>query len=225
MPRKLDSPQLCVFIDKYSQKSLCLGKIGALARFCIPMQMSSYNHCRIANHALVWSNPTKTKFFPQVNHYYPMGSLSHGQPTAMMDPSIHANNVLRLLLERFIQGVYTLAQWTDLFYQALVSNTADKEDNKEVEEGDDPKLSQALDGVERGNGRFDLVFGWEEDIKMSNMEETGNKEWGPSICAHWMALELLRDAVSQAYHDRAKFESSIEGKVSMEVRAHLGILD
>jgi hypothetical protein len=31
--------------------------------------------------------------------------------------------------------------------------------------------------------------------------------------------------VSQAHHDWAKFESLIEGKVSMEVRAHLGSLD
>jgi hypothetical protein len=60
---------------------------------------------------------------------------------------------------------------------------------------------------------------------MSNMEETGNKEWGPSIRAHWTALELLRDAVSQAHHDWAEFKSSIEEKVSMEVRAHLSILN
>ncbi len=143
----------------------------------------------------------------------------------MMEPSIHANNVLHLLLDRFIQGVYTLAQWTDLIHQALASNTVDKEDDKEVEEDDDPELSQALDGVECGNGGFNLVFGWEEDVKMSNAEDTGNKEWGPSIHAHRTALELLRDAVSQANHDRAKFESSIEGKVSIEVRAHLGILN
>ncbi len=112
-----------------------------------------------------------------------------------------------------------------MIHQALASNNADEVDDKEGEEDNDPELSQALDGVECGNGKFDLVFGWEEDIKMSNMEETGNKEWGPSIHAHQTALVLLWDAVSQAHHDRAKFVSSIEGKVSMEVRAHLGSLN
>ncbi len=59
----------------------------------------------------------------------------------MMEPSIHANNVQCLLLDRFIQEVYTSAQWTDLIHQALASNTADKEDDKEVGEDNNPELS------------------------------------------------------------------------------------
>ncbi len=47
---------------------------------------------------------------------------------AMMEPTIQAHVDSQSLLDWFIQGVYTSAQWTELIHRALTQEPTDNDD-------------------------------------------------------------------------------------------------
>ncbi len=50
-------------------------------------------------------------------------------------------------------------------------------------------------------------------------------DWDLTVQAHKTSLEMLHDVVTRTNQEWAKYGSLLEGRISSEVRAHLGNLD
>ncbi len=143
-------------------------------------------------------NSGTSKFPAEVDHYYPPAGLSHGRPTARTDPCIHKDSIPRHMVAVFREGVFSSRKWSHMIIDAAAfvpAGGVDEGDKNYLGSEGEEEINETLyleDDMELDDkSDLEVEFNWQDDI--SNLG--AGTDWGPPVCTHRVALNLLQRAM------------------------------
>ena len=225
-PKNADKPQGCIFIAKAECKALRLGKVGSSKRFCLATKELGYSHCGVAAHGRT------SKFSPKLEAFYVPGGIVYGHPTAMMDPYILRENVLRHMLSKFEHSSLKAEGWISVIQEAVLydcvvadeDNRSDGEEEFVLGQSEKEESSTVASEMDEGDKASTFDFQWGETLDELDTEVS------PTASAHRTALELLgmfliwsTKSTAMEFRSRKRILDGIGGETD-EVKTQLGNL-
>jgi hypothetical protein len=131
----------------------CCGFIGKSAKFSIKEKVATFGHCDTTSHG-------RRKFSPDYNRYYAPVGMHYGTTAADFEMNIHVNRLSGKWRDKVREGLFTQAQWADIFIKVMTKDLhrsldeANEEDEREQRKvGRKQEGDQALETALQTGGR------------------------------------------------------------------------